>query len=439
MFKNKETLLFELKKEATKYFPSMKFDIVNSFENSILQTFAYLYEVTVRSIEFIVRKMFPQNAVGFVLDLWIQMTYGARSAAKTATGNVWFSGDENATVPVGSDLVGPNGHVYRTLGSYTIEKESYDALSASKVSANRIEITLDSNVLFPSLTQVVIKDSGIVALDDEEFTATVDPLNPAIITIQTGFNVEDEDVPSDPFTIDSYGVKGRVVSSDSGFDKNVSQGEALVLQQTIEGVDQEAYVHSGSIIGGADAETDEEARVRVIRWLQTPITYLNEANIIDIVSQVKSVTRTFIQRATPEAGKAKIFCIKDYSDVKTLTLAEIATITQSISQVLDITHTADDYIIGSPTLQTVNFQISGLTSPSDSLKESIRANMNAVFYDVDYLSGAVDLDLFVSAVANSVDGETLLSPRSFALTLAGGSSLTIGADSVGVLGTITYV
>jgi uncharacterized phage protein gp47/JayE len=439
MFKDKNTLLFELKQEFAFWFPTVNLESANGFEISILQTFAYLYDTIVRSIEFIVQKIFPQNASGFILDLWIQMTYGARIQARTASGSIWISGEEGASLPINTSLTSASGENYRTLTTGTVESTDYTSGSATKISNNRLRFTTSVGVSFPSLSEVTVTGTGVPALDGNSFIATVDSNITTSVTIQTGFDIQDSMVPSGSFTITSLGGVVNVVSTATGYDQNASQGEEMSISLPAGSlVDANAVVYNGSIIGGSTSETDEEARLHVIRWLQSPVTYLNEAHLIEIVSLVPSVTRVFIQRATPAAGQARIFCIKDRSVQKELTAGEIQTILNKIEEELDITHVISDFDVLSPDIQLVNLTVSGITSYTESLKNSIRSNINAVFLDVDYLSGAIDIDLLRAAVANSVDGETLESPKSFELTVNSGSSLTIATDKIGAVGTITF-
>lgn len=61
-----------------------------------------------------------------------------------------------------------------------------------------------------------------------------------------------------------------VIAPESGTIGNLEEGEALTLEAPISGVDNDATVGTGGIVGGADQETDEDLRQRLLFVIRQP-------------------------------------------------------------------------------------------------------------------------------------------------------------------------
>jgi len=65
-----------------------------------------------------------------------------------------------------------------------------------------------------------------------------------------------------------------VKSQGTGLNTNLAQGEELSIVSSIPaGIESKAVVIGKGIIGGADAESDEEYLARVLLWLRNPVRY----------------------------------------------------------------------------------------------------------------------------------------------------------------------
>lgn len=72
-------------------------------------------------------------------------------------------------------------------------------------------------------------------------------------------------------------ITARVKAQDTGIKANLAEGEDLSIISAIPaGIDSKAVVASGGIVGGADAETDEEYLIRVLIQLRNPSRYGKE-------------------------------------------------------------------------------------------------------------------------------------------------------------------
>ncbi|MDR2942777.1 MAG: baseplate J/gp47 family protein [Treponema sp.] len=82
------------------------------------------------------------------------------------------------------------------------------------------------------------------------------------------------------YTENSYklGTDGTIIAcvkaQDTGLKTNLAEGEELQIISAIPaGIDSKAVVASGGILGGTDAETDEEYLIRVLLQLRNPSRY----------------------------------------------------------------------------------------------------------------------------------------------------------------------
>jgi len=81
------------------------------------------------------------------------------------------------------------------------------------------------------------------------------------------------------FSVKSSGISGgkalvNVKAENAGSDYNLEAGNKLKIVSAIpSGIDSEAIVAEGGILGGADAESDEEYLVRVLVTLRNPSRY----------------------------------------------------------------------------------------------------------------------------------------------------------------------
>jgi uncharacterized phage protein gp47/JayE len=69
-------------------------------------------------------------------------------------------------------------------------------------------------------------------------------------------------------------ITARVKAQDTGLKTNLAGGEELSIVSAIpSGIDSKAVAASGGILGGSDAETDEEYLIRVLMQLRNPSRY----------------------------------------------------------------------------------------------------------------------------------------------------------------------
>lgn len=101
-------------------------------------------------------------------------------------------------------------------------------------------------------------------------------------------------VTIDDVTIDPEGVgPGEVMAEAAGAAGDCPAGTALALQSAIAGVASSATVGQAGVLGGADAESDESLRARVIEAWQNPVLGGAQADWVTWTLEVAGVTRAW--------------------------------------------------------------------------------------------------------------------------------------------------
>jgi len=422
VFKNKETILFELKQEFKNNLPSIKF-ATNSIETALVQTFAHMYITLSRGFTYAVNNMFPQNAPSAVLDLWGGATVKDRLPSSPATGSVWVTGDDGTEIPTGTEFTSDEGFEYVVTVGGIIDTTEFTVYAVNVGDGNTLRLTLSGVINFPTLSTVTVEDAS-VGIFNSTYTASVIDVN--TISIPTGFSLSGAVLPTTGFKVITTGVDVEVVSKKETNEANLDYGKSLFLSGEITGADSDAVVYYGGIGGGTSLESNTDYRQRILAWLQQPVTILNAGQISAICREVAGVSRIFLNRATPKVGKCQIFAVKDSSVSPLLTAGDITYIQNKIFNLLDITREASDYFIGSPYLQPINVTISGLAPDSPSMRESIVANLDSEINDRQVLGGTFDVDLLRRASLLGIDSDTGEAVQNLNITSPSVAVLDIG-------------
>ena len=85
----------------------------------------------------------------------------------------------------------------------------------------------------------------------------------------------------------------RVIAVETGAAGNLDAGEQLQLLSPIAGVESVAVVQTGGLTGGADAESDDALRARVLERLRQPPRGGSMADYVRWAREVPGVTRAW--------------------------------------------------------------------------------------------------------------------------------------------------
>jgi len=223
---------------------------------------------------------------------------------------------------------------------------------------------------------------------------------------------EGTDIPQDTLLQRSDGAQYRVTtgqtisagvaslpveSVDFGLSTNAVSGDTLTFVSPIAGIDSTAMVDSDGLNGGADTESDEDYRERILERKRKPPQGGAVADYVTWAKEVANVTRAWAYSQRFGDGSVGLFFMMDdkYSDGIPLS-ADITAVEDYINAESRRPVTAD-LVVQAPTAQTQAFDIT--ISPDTP---TIRANVEAEIKDMLQREIEVGGSLLVSKVREAV-------------------------------------
>jgi uncharacterized phage protein gp47/JayE len=181
--------------------------------------------------------------------------------------------------------------------------------------------------------------------------------------------------------VDDIGVSVPVRALNSGIGGNKNDGDILIFETGISGVDGEAPVVI--IDGGVDAETDDELRERILRRIQQPpqggAAYDYEAWAL----AVSGVTRAWCAPLEMGMGTVTVRFMMD--DLRAdndgfPTAADIETVAAYIETKRPVS--VKDCFVLSPLPQPIDFNIFNLNPDTEAIRAAIEGSIQEMLYTV---------------------------------------------------------
>lgn len=122
----------------------------------------------------------------------------------------------------------------------------------------------------------------------------------------------------DTVTLDENGeATGDVTAVEAGDEGNLAAGETLRLVRAVSGIDGEATVGDDGITGGAEQESDERLRERLLERIQRQPHGGNADDYIMWVREAHpDITRVWVSRHQPDIGEVTVrFVCDDLADI----------------------------------------------------------------------------------------------------------------------------
>lgn len=140
--------------------------------------------------------------------------------------------------------------------------------------------------------------------------------------------LDGEDIPAATIYNDAAGIEFETTAlatiasgvatisvkcKETGAAGNHPENDILTLAAPISGIDDQAVVDSGGILGGEDLESDDDLRARVLTRIQNPATGGNDADYLQWALDTPSlgVTRVWIETEFSGPGTVGIFFVLD--------------------------------------------------------------------------------------------------------------------------------
>lgn len=383
-----------------------------------------------RALGYLFDYVFADTTVVF-LNRWGAMYNLSRNGASYAVGKVHFQAVliSNA-IPIGAIFTDSAGNQFEAteFKSKVFDFPAITSLTRSGTIATAVISekhylnTGDDAVIIGGSDPLYAGTHEIVVVDDYTFTYTV---SASAAASSTGA------------AMTRSGGEIAVRALEPGAAGNIAAFTPLTLQTPVTGVDDDCAVNDENFVGGADQESVSEFRARLIDLIRNPISHFNASDIRRVAKAVTTITRVFVDEATPAEGQVTIYVMSDNEDDPIPNSAKIAEVKNAILSIKPANTSDADVIVGAPTKDTQNFVFSSITPDTPTMRESITEVLRQFFAESAEVGVNVQQDAYRSAIFSTVDINTGQKLTSFALT-SPSANITVSAGHIVVLGTVTY-
>lgn len=435
--------MFRIPSNRTEIFDKMAADVQANLPNtnpqkekswlrSILAGFAGIfYDLYFQLVEAI-NTFFADTTYGVFLERKASNNGIFRAAATGSTGNISFAGTVTTSIPAGTLLNGVSNSVqYETLTTKSITDETL-AVSLLTYAAGIATVTTTAD--HDLVIGIDVTIAGATPTGLNVTVAVLAIINEQVFTYAT--TEAGSGTASGTITADITRAIIDVESSTAGEDTNLNANESLTLFSPIVGVENIAKVTFDELGGGADLESDESLRSRLIFNLQNPVTLFNSIQIELLAREFSFVDRVFVFRITPAIGQVTIYILKENNGIPSG--SELQLITDSIEDtILPVNTSIADVLVLAPTPITINFDFASITPDTDTMRTSI-GNRLIEFFNIETEVGEdITEKQYECAILSTIDTETGTKLEDFTLNSPSGDQ-TIATGEIGVLGSITY-
>lgn len=258
-------------------------------------------------------------------------------------------------------------------------------------------------------------------------TLTVSYTEGATLPVGTIFMADDQtryETTAEP-EVGSYTVPVQCL--ETGTIGNREAGQTYTLVSPVVGVDAEAV--GSEMAGGAEAESDESLRKRLLFRLQNPPRGGAKEDYIAWAEEVPGVTRSWCFPKEQGIGTVVVrFATDGMTEDGIPTSGMVQIVSDYIAEVAPVT--ATPYVVA-PVAKPVNFRIKDLIPDSESVRAQVEAELKSLFIKEAHPGEALKLTHIQQAIssASGEDDYELLEPTA-----------DVPADSTQLLvvGEVTY-
>lgn len=233
-------------------------------------------------------------------------------------------------------------------------------------------------------------------------------------------------------TIAAGVASAAVVSVTAGVASVCAAGVSLNLVSPVAGVDSSCVVATGGLTGGADAESDEALRARLLARIQTPPQGGSANDYITWALEVPGVTRAWVYPLELGPGTASVRFVRDNDGPGTAILPDLSEVAAVQAHIDLLRPVTAQVTVVAPVAAPINFQIQGLTPNTASVKAAVAAELQDMLLREATPGGTILLSHIRAAISAATDEDdyVLVSPT---------ANVTNGTGQMGVMGTITWL
>lgn len=252
------------------------------------------------------------------------------------------------------------------------------------------------------------------------------------VIVPTGTVLQRSDSAQFSINADATIVSGTaiaaVTASIAGAAGNTVAGSTLTIVSPIAGVASAAVVAAGGLSGGADPESDDALRLRLLDRIQEPPHGGADFDYVKWALEIPGVTRAWCFPLEMGLGTVTVRFVRD-DDVSLIPDAgEVAAVLAYINARRPVT--ADVYVVA-PVAVARNFTIFGLTPSSTTVRDAIAAELGDLLRREAIPGGTILISHIREAISIAAGelNHSLVTPS---------ADVTHTAGQIAVLGTITW-
>lgn len=404
---------------------------------------AHALGFVVRDLE---QQLFPQTAIDEFLDRWGDYEDLPRNSASPASGPISINGTPGTLITAGTAFTAA-GNEYESTATAAVEIVTILVTSITR-SGSVATATLPTphklatgmSVTISGADQAEYNGTFSVTVTGERiftYTVTGAPVSPATGTISETSNF----------------ATVTIQSVDTGPDKNLSAGAIVTISAPIAGLNSQGFVQFGGVSGGTDIETDDEYRSRIIESRSDISGVFTEDQIKIAARAVPGNTRVFVKRPvtalgsgtqglpsySPAAGQVVVIVVRDNDEniIPTQTILDQTKQAIIDNGKLPAHSRADDVFVLGPVAQVVDFTFTSISPNTETMKSSIRNQLQAFFEDVATFEQDITEAAYLGTIQNTRDAVTSERLNSFTLSAPTGD-IVVSAGNIPVLGAVAF-
>lgn len=375
---------------------------------------------------------FPQTASEsfFSRGWWIDITQLPRNPTTPAQGNVVVLGLDGALLPSGSEL-SLNGSVYTTDYAVTVTAQSLVGASIAHGDFLGRFVTVEPHNL---ATGMALTFSGCV---DQSLNGSfpIRVIDTHTIEYDLEFALTGTQLEPNPIASGAW-ANVRVTCTQDGVDGNLDTGSSLSIADVPEGVEDSALITFDGIADGAELETLESWRDRVLEGLRTDFGTFTSGEIKIVAKKVPGVTRVFVREPKrrvydengvqvldgvgsdgyPTEGRVRISFLRENDADPIPSALEVEQVRHKIHSELLTAHTLqDDVEILAPERYRLEVRFRSISPDTPGMRKSIRANLTQFLMENATWGGNLEIEAIRCAIRQAYDGETNQSLKTYEL------------------------
>ncbi|APW38959.1 hypothetical protein RD110_18560 [Rhodoferax koreense] len=245
-------------------------------------------------------------------------------------------------------------------------------------------------------------------------------------TVPTGSVLQAFDGVQYTTTADSVAGSAPIVAALAGAAGNRAAGQALSLVSPVAGVQTQAT--AGEISGGADIESIDSLRARLIARVRTPPDGGSVTDYKAWALEVPGVTRAWVAPLEQGAGTVVVRFVRDDDASLIPDAGEVAAVLAHITPLAPVT--AELYVMA-PVADPVAFQIS-LTPNSAAVRTAVEAELR----DLLKREAEPGVTLLVSHIREAI---SVAAGETDSVLLAPAANVTPGIGHMPTFGSIAWV